>query len=244
LTCDVLHFHRCAPLCPHDRRCRFAEVDALRRAAATRIAWPVLMLKAYALVARDVPPLRQAWLAGLIPNIYEHPHSVGMLAIERVHRGERWLFWGRFPTPETTPLTTLQQNLERYQTQPVEQAFRRQLQLSGVPNPFRRLLWWWNLNVSGAARAKRAGTYFLTTLAGRGAEIQNPPSFHTGNLTYGPIDESGFARVTLSYDHRLMDGAVVAEALARLEATLHGTIAAELRSLSPAATHRHRGEAA
>lgn len=237
LTCDVLHFHRRVPICPHDRRCLLGEVDQLRRAAARRISWPVLLLKAYGLVAEGIPQLRQAWLSLPVPMVYQHPHSVGMLAIEREFRGERWLFWGRFPRPERTPLAQLQDDLDRYQQQPVEQVFKRQLQLSGVPNPLRRWLWWWNLNASGQARARRAGTFFLTTLAGRGAEITNPPAFHTGNLTCGPIAADGAARVTLSYDHRLLDGAVVAEALAGLEEVLHGVISAELESLtSPAAT--------
>lgn len=232
LTCDVMHFHRQVPICPHDRRCRLGEIDALRRNCPRRLSWSVLMLKAYGLAAQHIPELRQTWLNGPVSTIYEHPASVGMLAITREFRGEPWLFWGRFLAPETTPLEVLQKNLERYQTQPVEQVFHKQVMLSGIPNPLRRLLWWWNLNVSGAQRARRAGTFVLTTLAGRGAEITNPPSFHTGNFTYGPMDDDGFSRMTLAYDHRLFDGALAADALARIEDALHTEIANELRTLT------------
>lgn len=231
LSCDVLHFHRRAAICPHDRRCLLEDVDRLRRDSPRRISWAALMLKAYGLVAAEMRELRQAWLGGPLATVYEHPSSVGMLAIEREHAGERWLFWGRFPEPEQRSLIDLQEQLERYQTEPVERIFRRQLQLSALPNPARRLVWWWNLNVSGAVRARRAGTFFLSTLAGRGAEIQSPPAFHTGNLTYGPLDETGRSRVTLAYDHRLFDGALAAEALERIETTLHGVITSELDSL-------------
>jgi hypothetical protein len=231
LSCDVLHFHRRAAICPHDRRCLLEDIDRLRRTSMRRISWAALMLKAYGLAAKEIRELRRAWLGGPVPTIYEHSHSVGMLAIEREHRGERWLFWGRFPKPEQRSLSELQGQLEWYQSKPVERAFRRQLQLSAIPNPLRRMAWWWNLNVSGAARARRAGTFFVTTLAGRGVEIQSPPAFHTGNLTYGPIDETGHARVTLAYDHRVFDGAVAAEALEAIDAALHGAIARELRSL-------------
>jgi hypothetical protein len=93
------------------------------------------------------------------------------------------------------------------------------------------MIWWWNLNVGTKSRAKRLGTFFLSTLAGRGAEIQLPPSIHTGCLTYGPLDENGIARVTLAYDHRVMDGALVAEILLRLEETLSGVLTAELRAI-------------
>ena len=78
----------------------------------------------------------------------------------------------------------------------------------------RRLLWSWTLNVGGPNRVRRSGTFFLTTIAGHGAEIQHPPAFLTANATYGPIDENGKSRVTLAYDHRLMDGRLIADALA------------------------------
>ena len=231
LTCDVLHFHRQVPICAHDRFVPLRDVDELRKSTQERISWPVVMLKACALVARDIPELRRAWLGGPLPTIYEHPESVGMLAIEREYRGERWLFWGRFRSPESTALTALQARLDQYRHGPVTEQFSRPLQLSAVPNPLRRAIWWWNLNVSGRQRARRLGTFFLTTLASRGAVIQSPPCFHTANFTYGPIEADGRSRLTIAYDHRIMDGALVAEALVRLEETIHGPLAAELRTL-------------
>ncbi len=77
-------------------------------------------------------------------------------------------------------------------------------------------------------RAKRMGTFLLTTIAGSGAEIQHPPGFLTSNLTYGPIDERGFSRVTIAYDHRLMDGKYIADTLCELEETLASSLVAEL----------------
>ena len=78
---------------------------------------------------------------------------------------------------------------------------------------------------------RRSGTFFLTTIAGHGAEIQHPPAFLTSNVTYGPIDERGKSRVTIAYDHRLMDGRLVANVLAEIEAALSGPIANELESI-------------
>jgi pyruvate/2-oxoglutarate dehydrogenase complex dihydrolipoamide acyltransferase (E2) component len=59
-------------------------------------------------------------------------------------------------------------------------------------------------------------------------EIQLPPSVQTGCLTYGPLDEHGEARVTLAYDHRVMDGALVADILHKLERTLTESLVSEL----------------
>lgn len=232
LTCDVLHFHGQVPLCPHHRMCHLGPLDAIRKACPVRVSWPVLFLKAYSLLARETPVFRQTWLSFPWPTIYQHDTSVGMLAIQREYQGEPWLFWGRFSSPEVTPLLELQQQLDRYQQQPVKQVFKRFLQLSAIPNPLRRFIWWCHMQLSGAIRAKRVGTFFLSTLASRGVQIDCPPSFQTGVLSYGPIDAAGHSRVTLAYDHRLMDGLLVAESLIRIEQLLNGELAEELTTLT------------
>lgn len=231
LTCDVLHFHRQVPLCPHVRVMPLGSIDALRKPASGRVSWSALFLKAYAIVAWDIPVLRQSWMRGLIPTVYQHDTSVGMLAIQRDYRGEPWLFWGRVLAPDTMSLREIQTLIDRYQSAPVDEIFKRFVWLSAFPTMLRRLIWWFNMQWSGPVRAKRVGTFFLSSLAGQGAEIPCPPSFQTGVLSYSPFDASGASRVTLAYDHRLMDGAIVAEALARIEACLLGTLADELRSM-------------
>lgn len=231
LTIDVVHYHRQVPTCAHDRMCNLRRVAELRERSPVRISWAMLIIKAYGLVAARRPVLRDCWQRWPWPHVFRHPHSVAMVAIHRDFRGEPWLFWGRFEQPEETPLVDLQARLDRYHSEKPEKIFKQQWQLSGLPTPLRRVLWWWNLNFAGLKRAKRMGTFFLTTLAGRGAEIQHPPAFLTGNLTYGPLDAAGRSRVTLAYDHRLMDGRLVADCLAELEETLNGAIAAELEGL-------------
>lgn len=229
LTIDVLHYYRKVPTCAHDRWCDLSHIARIRESAAQRISWAVLFIKAFGLVAAKFPVLRQTYLPYPWPHVYEHPHSVAMIATHRAFRGEPWLFWSRFSAPEKRPLVELQQRLEHCQTAPVEEVFLRQLQLSGFPRPLRRCLWWWTLNVSGLKRAKRTGTFFLTTLAGRGAEIQHPPAFLTANLTYGPLDDASRSRVTIAYDHRLTDGLLIADCLAQIEATLNGPLSEELQ---------------
>lgn len=232
LTCDVLHYHRKVPTCAHDRLCDLSGLASARKNSPRRISWSLLFIKAFGLVAREFPVLRQIYQPWPWPHIYEHPKSIGMMAIQREHQGEPWLFWGRFCEPESQSLVSLQDRLERYQTEPVQSIFKRQWQLSAFPTPIRRLFWWWTLNASGAKRPHRAGTFFLTTLAGQGAEIQHPPAFLTSNMTYGPFDEQGRSRVTIAYDHRLTDGLQIAKCLSALEETLSGPITAELAGQS------------
>jgi hypothetical protein len=231
LTIDLLHYHAKVPTCAHDRNCDFRHVVEARKRSALRVSWSMIFIKAFGLVAQRYPVLRQMYLPLPWPHIYQHPTSVAMVATHRDYCGEPWLFWSRFTNPERRPLAKLQATLEQYQSAPVEEAFPWQFQLSGLPTPVRRLLWSWTFHVGGPARVRRAGTFFLTTIAGQGAEIQHPPAFLTSNCTYGPIDEQGQCRVTIAYDHRLMDGRLVANVLADLEAALAGPIADELATI-------------
>ena len=231
LTIDVLHYNRKVPTCAHDRRCDLSRVAELRSRLPVRISWSLLFIKAFALVAAKRRVLRQAFISWPWPHVLEQPHSTGMLATYREHQGEPWVLWSRFSQPETRSLVEMQQSLDRYQSGPVEKVFSSQWRLSGLPTFLRRLLWWWAFNFEGKRRARRVGTFFLTTLAGKGVEIQDPPAFLTSNLTYGPLDEQGCCRVTISYDHRLMDGAYVADTLIELEAALNGEIARELEEI-------------
>lgn len=235
LTIDVVYYNRRVPTCAHDRRFDLRHVAEVRSRLPSRISWSLLFIKAFALVARKHPVLRQAYIEWPWPHVYQFSHSVASLATHRDHNGEPWLFWSRFVQPEDRSLIELQQALDRYQTEPVERIFLQQWQLSGLPTFLRRCFWWWTLNFAGAKRAKRVGTFFMTTLAGKGVQIQDPPAFLTSNLTYGPLDESGTCLVTMSYDHRLMDGVIVADCLIELEATLNGEIAGELEAIIAAA---------
>jgi hypothetical protein len=232
LTIDVLHYRAKVPTCAHDRLCDFAPVAQARERCPVRISWSMIFIKAFALVAARVPALRQTYQRWPWPHIYQHPTSVAMVATHRDFCGEPWLFWSRFTAPEAKPLVRLQAALDHYLSDPVETTFPWQYQLSGFPTPVRRFLWSWTLTIGGPDRVRRAGTFFLTTIAGQGAEIQHPPAFLTANATYGPIDENGMSRVTIAYDHRLMDGRLVADALAGIEEAMCGPIVAELDAIT------------
>src|SRR5262249_2914943 len=103
-------------------------------------------------------------------------------------------------------------------------------QISRLPRPLRRLVWWFGLNVWGRKRAQYMGTFGVSVYAGLGAASLHPLSPLTTALNYGVIDESGKVDVRIVYDHRVLDGATVARALAGLECVLHGEILNELRT--------------
>ena len=232
LTWDLLRFNRQVPLCAHDRICDLSSVSKARSCATRRISWPALMLKAFGLMAEQFPEFRQTWYRWPIAHLYQHPHSIAAMTVQRTHKDQPWLFWAMVDAPENMTLPELQSVLDEYQTGPIRPQYQDMLRLASLPTLFRRLIWNWNFHVAKAGRAQKLGTFFLSTLSGKGAEIQSPPSIQTGCLTYGPLDEQGRCRITIAYDHRVMDGALVADALAFLENVLTTTIQRELETLA------------
>ncbi|MEX2141839.1 MAG: hypothetical protein WD894_21415 [Pirellulales bacterium] len=216
---------------PVEQTFELEEVAALRAAALRRISWTALFMKAYATVAAEVPQLRQAYCRWPWPRLCQCGENVAMVAINREYVGEERLCWGRFTSPEGHSLADLQDALDAYQREPVERIFRRQVRLSKCPTPLRRLALWLNLNFSRRRRAKRLGTFSMSTLAGQRTLNRFHPTLLTTSLSFGPLDDCGRALVTLVCDHRVLDGALAARALSSLQTVLGGTIADELRAM-------------
>lgn len=226
---DLLFFARRVPLCPIERHFNLAALAQLRQSTHPRIGWAAVFLKAYAATAVQWPQLRQAWLGWPWAHVYEHPNSVAMLAINRRQGDEDQLYFGRFFEPEKLSLIEIQAAIDAYQHDPVETAFKKQIRFSKLPTLLRRVLWWWNLNMSGSSRARRLGTFGMSTLAAYGALNRQHPSCLATSLTYGPLEADGRMLVTVLYDHRLADGAPMGRMLQDLEQILNGQIATELR---------------
>ncbi|WP_422929747.1 hypothetical protein [Singulisphaera sp. PoT] len=148
------------------------------------------------------------------------------LAIERQFQGDQGVFVGLFRAPEQQTISQLQEALQFYKNQPLERVgvYRRALKFSRVPRPIRRLFWWATLNVSGFKRAKRFGTFGLTSYGALGAESLHPISPLTTTLTFGPISPTGKVVVKLIYDHRVLDGAYVARRLRDIETMMNTVV--------------------
>jgi hypothetical protein len=192
-------------------------------------SWTVIFLKGYGLLGQEAPELRRAYVKLPWPHLYEYPHSVASLAYEREHRGERVVLLDRIKQPERLSIAQLGRRIHASRTRPVMEVgdFRRALRMASAPAPLRRLMMWLTLNI-GRQRANFFGTFQLSVYSGLGAESLNPLTPLTTLLNYGRIDESGSVDVRIHYDHRVMDGAVVARALERLEVIMNTAIVGEL----------------
>ena len=233
LICDYLHFARQIPSVPVQRRMRLGEVVAARAATGLRPSWCAIFLKAYSFVTAATPALRRAYLSFPRPHLYEHPINVASIAIERKFGDEEAVFFAHIRQPETLSLADIDLRLRRFKDEPLESFgdFRRILLMYRFPRPLRRLLWWIGLNCWGRKRAAFMGTSGITVYAGLGAASLHPLSLLTTTLNYGVIEADGTVDVRITYDHRVMDGATIARALAELERVLKNEILAEMRYL-------------
>ncbi|MBL6830800.1 MAG: hypothetical protein ISQ70_05205 [Pirellulales bacterium] len=238
LVCDVVSAARRVPFFPVERLIALHELAAARAAAASRIGWAAIFVKAYAIVARDMPPLRSWYVPGFWPRQATSGESVATLSINRSIDGSDLLFWAQLPSPDRQPLMELQAAIEHRTAAPVDEVFRRQQELARLPGWLRRSVLWWNLHSTSRKRPKRMGTFSVSTLASHAAFNRFHPSPLTTSLTYGPLDDQGRSLVTILADHRLLDGVPVAKALVRLEEVLHTEIASELASVAAARVGR------
>jgi hypothetical protein len=238
--CDLLHFARQVPSVPVQRRMNLAPLVAAREQVFPRPSWCSLFTKAYAMVAADRPELRRAYLSFPWAHLYEHPTSIASIAIERRVGAEDAVLFVQIRSPENHSALQLDDYLRESKDRPVHEVgtFRRTLRVSRYPWPLRRLLWWIGLNFSGYRRARNWGTFGVSVYSGLGAESLHPLSPLTTTLNYGVIAEDGAVDVRIIYDHRVLDGASVARALAELEETLNGPVARSLLAGLPSLTVR------
>jgi hypothetical protein len=226
----MLHFAKKVPSVPVQRRMNLARVAAARAKSEQRPSWCSVFTKAFALVAYNRPELRRSYLGFPWPHLYEHAASVATVTVERRYGDEDAVFFVPIQKPEHFSLAQIDARLRHCKHDPVRSvgAFRRFLLIGKLPRPLRRILWWIALHCLGRKRANLLGTYGVTVYAGLGASSLHPLSVLTATLNYGVIEPDGSVDVRIVYDHRVLDGASVARALAELESVLNGPIIEEL----------------
>jgi pyruvate/2-oxoglutarate dehydrogenase complex dihydrolipoamide acyltransferase (E2) component len=224
---DLSHAARKMPQGVLTRRISVAKAKALRAQAAEKAPWTAMFIKAWAEIADELPELRQSYVTIPWPRLYQHATSVASLMVERDVDGEKVIFPQRIKSPAERPLSEVSAEV-REAAEGALQGQKRYLFLRNVsrlPWPVRRLLWWFAFNMP-RQRAYHAGTFGVSTVGHLGASIYVPVSPLTTFLGYGPFAEDGTVDITVGFDHRTMDGAVVAKAMAMLEDRL-AKVAAE-----------------
>ena len=228
---DFLYFANRTPILPVQRRMTLGALLEARKACPHRPPWTALFLRAYAILAQEMPELRRVYIALPRPHLYEYPASVGMIAFERKTAYGAEVFAGRIKDPASRSLAELAEILRRFNEAPLWEIkeFRRVLMLGRLPLPLRRFLMWIGLNI-GRQRANFFGTFGLSVYSALGAESLRPLAPCTVVLNWGVISADGIVDVRFNYDHRVMDGATVARALQALEKILAGAVVDEVNA--------------
>ncbi|MBX4911160.1 MULTISPECIES: hypothetical protein [Rhizobium] len=229
LVGDLMRFSIRVPRVTVQRQMNLAPLVAARRARPERPSWTALFIKGYGLLALEVPEFRRAYVKLPRPQFYEYPESVASVAHEREYEGERIVLLCPIRRPERKSIAELDALIRDARTRPVTEIkqFRRSLKFARLPAPLRWFIMWIGLNL-GRQRPRFFGTFQFSVYSGLGAESLNPLTPLTTLLNYGPISEDATVTVRILYDHRVMDGAIVARALQRFEAILNGEIANEV----------------
>jgi hypothetical protein len=226
---DSLYFASKAPLLPVQRRMALGSLVEARTSCPHRPAWTVLFIKAFAILAQQIPELRRVYIGFPSPHLYEYPTSIGIVAFERATGQGVEVFGGKIKDPASRSLSELVEIVRRFREQSLSEIkdFRRILFFGRLPGPLRRLLMWIGLNI-GRQRANFFGTFALSVYSALGAESLRPLFPCTVTLNYGVFAADGTVNVRFVYDHRVMDGTVVARALQSFEKILTETIVDEL----------------
>ena len=181
------------------------------------------------MVAQEIPELRRAYIKIPWHQFYEYPTSRAIILIERDFDNEPALLPVSIKDPAQESLQFITDQIEQARHAPVERlkGVRRWLWFTRLPTPVRRVAWWIGLNW-GRQRGNYFGTFGVSVYSSLGAESLHPLGPVTTVLNYGVIAKNGEVDVRIIYDHRVMDGATVARALARLEAILNSAMVEEI----------------
>jgi hypothetical protein len=230
IVTDLMSFSQQVPSVTADRRMDLRPLIAARNASPAKPGWCVLFSKAFALLGRDYPELRRTYMKFPWPRLYEHPHSIVALNVERRHADETVVLYCLISRPETRSIAAMEEIVRHHKEAPIEslRSYQRSIAVAKIPWPVRPWFWWWSLNLFGRRRSHNFGTFSISSVAAQGAGLLHLIPLLTSTLHYGLFDEQGRLEMRLSWDHRVMDGATVGRVLTDLESLLNREMVREI----------------
>jgi hypothetical protein len=228
--CDALHFASKSPVVGGTGFLQPRAVALARRKHPPLISWSTILIKAFALMSKNWPELRRAYMPLPWPHMYEHPHSVATLVIEREWHGSKAVFFDQIHAPEEKSLREIEVQILGMKRAKVESVggFRRLIRITRYPLPVRRSIWRGALYGPGRLKSHYFGTYSLNMVGSRRSYTTQSLTLVAISFLYGPIERDGMMPIQAFFDHRVIDGANVNRLLVDLQATLDHDIVNEL----------------
>jgi len=244
LVCDIIDIARKIPTAPVHCEIDVTELKQLRRQTSEAISWQVIMMRAFALLSREMPKLRQLYAPWPRPHIYQHPESVCLLTVAREHQGQERLFFARFCQPENLSLIQLQAQFDHYRKAPINEIrqLKHQLRFARMPWLIRKIGWTLLTHVMPGSRARQMGTFGMSLSGFRQVRGSYHLSPCTSTLGYDQLCRKGKAYVTLTFDHRILDGKPAVDVLGRLADVLKNQVTAEFRMIATQKPESEKGQ--
>lgn len=210
------------------------EVDAtrmreVRQAADGKVGYVALLVKAAAEVATEVPGARAVLRAGrLRPRIAEAERVHAKVLFDRTVAGERCVLSGVVESVPELSVLQVQEAVDLFKdADPEDPAgpFAAQRRMRGLPLPLARLVYRAAMR-DPRRRAALQGVFSVTSVGQEQVRVIYPMisgtfGFGLGRIRDVPVAVDGEVRigpvctVSLAFDHRVVDGAVAADVLAR-----------------------------
>jgi hypothetical protein len=230
---EGLRHGKMVPSLPVSRPIRIPAVVAARVEANPAPSWTAVFMRAFGLLSQRRPELRRAYIPFPWPHLYQHPESGCAVMVEREWQGELVVMGAKVRSPEKQTLQTIHAQLRHFKEAPVLKInyFRKWLRVGALPGFLRRFTLWHSFYLSGYLRAKRLGTFMMSTVGDLGADQGHPLTVLTTYFTFGPVLANGETTARIIYDHRVTDERCIARCLGDLEQILNTEILAELRGL-------------
>jgi hypothetical protein len=157
----MLRYAHQIPTVPVARQMNVGRLAQARQDHSSPPSWSAVFLRAYGLTCLRFPHLRRAWISWPFEHLYEHPHCIAAVAVEREWEGDKAVLMAHIHKPEETSLAQITQHLLRAQQADVWSipTFRNSLRFGALPNVLQRLVLWLKLDLSGKRRTKYIGTF-------------------------------------------------------------------------------------
>jgi len=231
---DTIYFGKKSMIAGGSTVLRVSAVMAARRNCQPLVSWNAILIKALALTSRKWPELRRSYISFPWPHLYEHPHCVATVVVEREWQGARCVFFDQIPAPESKSLREIDQRLDGMESLKIEAvgSFRRLIRITRLPLPVRRLIWLIALRGAGRLKSRYFGTFSINSLTSRHARTTQNASPVTMSFEYAPIQPGGEMPFQVFMDHRVIDGVASHRLCVDLQAILNSEIVDELNAMS------------